>query len=98
MQWGPVQGHGRSLASVEATPVAGASARRFRPMVKRSGWEGGSVIRNLFGGLVLACTCLTALAGGASIDKPKISSMRFEWRVEQPADLCGNMCRMWISA
>jgi hypothetical protein len=56
------------------------------------------VIRHLFGGLALACTCLTALAGGASIDKPKVLSMRFEWRDEQPADRCGKMCRMWISA
>jgi len=52
------------------------------------------VIRNLFGGLVLACTCLSGLAGGA----PKISSMRFEWRGEQPADLCGKACHLWISA
>jgi hypothetical protein len=56
------------------------------------------VIRNFFGGLVLACTGLSALAGGASIDKPKISSMRFEWRAETPANQCGKMCRTWISA
>jgi hypothetical protein len=52
----------------------------------------------LFGGLVLACTCLSALAGGASTDKPKSSSMRFEWRTEAPAGLCGQSCRTWISA
>jgi hypothetical protein len=56
------------------------------------------VIRNLFGGFVLACTCLSALAGGASIDKPKSSSMRFEWRREAPASLCGKACHAWISA
>jgi hypothetical protein len=56
------------------------------------------VIRTLFGGFVLACTCLPALAGGAPIYKPKDSSMRFEWRVEQPADICDKMCRIWISA
>jgi hypothetical protein len=56
------------------------------------------VIRILFGGLVLACTCVSALAGGAPIDKPKISSMRFEWRSEQPADPCGKTCHLWISA
>jgi hypothetical protein len=56
------------------------------------------VIRNFFGSLVLACTCLSALAAGAPSDKPKISSMRFEWRGEKPANLCGKMCRMWISA
>jgi hypothetical protein len=62
--------------------------------VKRPGWERRSVIRNLFGGLVLACTCLSSLAGGA----PKISSMRFEWRGEQPGDLCRKACHLWISA
>jgi hypothetical protein len=56
------------------------------------------VIRIFFGGFVLACTCLSALAGGAPGDKPRISSMRFEWRGENPADLCGKMCRRWISA
>jgi hypothetical protein len=56
------------------------------------------VIRHLFGGLVLACTCLSALAGGAPTDKPKSSSMRFEWRAETPAGLCGKTCRTWISA
>jgi hypothetical protein len=60
------------------------------------------VIRNLLGGFVLACTCLSALAGSNPIDKPRsasaISSMRFEWRSEKPADLCGKTCRMWISA
>lgn len=61
------------------------------------------MIRNFLGGLALACmsltcTCLSALADGAPIDEPKSSSMRFEWRGEKPADLCGKMCRMWISA
>jgi hypothetical protein len=60
--------------------------------------ERGSVIQILLGGLVLACTCLAAVAGGSSVDKPKLSSMRFEWRSEGPADLCGKMCRVWISA
>jgi hypothetical protein len=56
------------------------------------------VIRNLLGGFVLACTCLSAVAGGAPNDKSKISSMRFEWRGEAPAGLCGKTCRTWISA
>jgi hypothetical protein len=56
------------------------------------------VIRNLLGGFVLVCTCLSAVAGGLPIDKPKISSMRFEWRGEQPADSCGKTCHLWISA
>ena len=56
------------------------------------------MIRNLFGGLVLACTCLSASAGGAPTDKSQSSSMRFEWRAETPAGLCGQSCRTWISA
>jgi hypothetical protein len=56
------------------------------------------VIRNLFGGFVLACTCLSAVAGSAPNDQPKISSMRFEWRSEKPAPACGTTCRSWISA
>jgi hypothetical protein len=51
----------------------------------------------LLGGLVLACTCLSASAGGAP-DKPQSPSMRFEWHAESPADSCGRMCRTWISA
>lgn len=38
------------------------------------------------------------MAGGAPTEKANISSMRFEWRSEQPADLCGKTCRTWISA
>jgi hypothetical protein len=53
------------------------------------------VIRILLGGLVLACTALAALAGSESSEA---ASMRFEWRSEGPADLCGKTCRVWISA
>jgi hypothetical protein len=56
------------------------------------------VIRALFGGLVLACFCLPALAGGPAIEQSRVSSMRFEWRSEGPPALCGKMCRTWISA
>src|ERR1700730_17265428 len=90
----PEQGYGRLLASVEATAVAGATARRSRGLDGKR----GSVIRNLLGGFVLACTCLSALAGGASIDKPQTSSMRFEWRGGEQAELCGKTCHLWISA
>jgi hypothetical protein len=55
------------------------------------------VIRKFIGGLVLACTCLSAMAAGAPTDESK-KSMRFAWRSEAPADLCGRTCRMWISA
>jgi hypothetical protein len=56
------------------------------------------VIRIFFGGFVLACAFLSVVAGGAPIDRQKVSSMRFEWRSESPAGLCGKMCSMWISA
>jgi hypothetical protein len=63
----------------------------------------GSMIRKFLGGLTLACTWLActyspALAGTAPVGEPEISSMRFEWHSEQPADLCGKTCRTWISA
>src|ERR1700730_2668467 len=74
------------------------SRRCVRTTVKRSGRERGTVIRNFLGGLVLAFTCLSALAAGGASDKPHISTMRFVWRGEKPADLCGKMCRTWISA
>ncbi|HEY6256597.1 MAG TPA: hypothetical protein VIY51_12465 [Xanthobacteraceae bacterium] len=55
--------------------------------------------RFMLGGLVLACACLSAVAGGSSSDRPKISpSMRFEWRGESPTDDCSRTCRVWISA
>jgi hypothetical protein len=56
------------------------------------------VIRNFFGGLVLACMCLSAVAAGAPVDESKTSSMRFAWRSDAPAGLCGQTCRTWISA
>src|SRR3954468_793451 len=34
----------------------------------------------------------------AKTDSGKPDSMRFEWRVEGPADRCGDSCRTWISA
>jgi hypothetical protein len=56
------------------------------------------VIRNLLGGLVLACTCLSAAAGGAPVNDSQRPTMRFEWRGDRPADVCGKTCRSWISA
>jgi hypothetical protein len=60
--------------------------------------EGKRVIRNFLGGLVLAGTCLSVLAAGAPVNEPKGPSMRFEWRGDRPANLCGKTCRSWISA
>lgn len=56
------------------------------------------MIRKLFGGLVLACTFLSAVAAGAPSDESKFTSMRFAWRSEAPAGACGATCRVWISA
>ena len=56
------------------------------------------MIRNLLGGLVLACTCLSAVAGGAPVNDSQRPTMRFEWRSDRPADICGKTCRSWISA
>src|SRR6266567_6516865 len=78
----------------------GASARRSRG----PDGKGEALIRTLFGGLVLfgtwlACSCLPILAGSAPIEKTQQgSSMRFEWRGERLAELCGKTCRRWISA
>lgn len=57
------------------------------------------MIRILFGSsLVLACLCLSALAGNATSDRSKINTMRFELRSEAPPSQCGKTCRTWISA
>ena len=47
----------------------------------------------------LACASLALSAGNPSVareDKP--AAMRFEWRLEGPAEQCGAHCRTWISA
>src|SRR5437868_4948906 len=60
------------------------------------------MIRYLVGAVVLACAGLLVSAnhGSAAKDAPKDdeSAMRFEWRVEGPAEQCGRSCRRWISA
>jgi hypothetical protein len=61
--------------------------------------KGDSVKRYL--ATALACASLALIVGVGSPstardDKP--ASMRFEWRIEGPADLCGAHCRTWISA
>jgi hypothetical protein len=47
----------------------------------------------------LACASLALAVGSPSVargDKP--APMRFEWRLEGPAEQCGAHCRTWISA
>jgi hypothetical protein len=48
--------------------------------------------------LAFAFTCASTLGavGASASDKPP--PMRFEWRVEGPAEQCGDRCRSWISA
>lgn len=47
--------------------------------------------------MALACVCMLAgQPAAARDDKPE--PMRFEWRVEGPAEHCGTHCRTWISA
>ena len=59
--------------------------------------KGDGVNRILAIALAGACTVvLAATPIMAKDDKPP--SMRFEWRVEGPAEQCGNHCRTWISA
>jgi hypothetical protein len=62
------------------------------------------MIRYLIGAGVLVCACAIAFAGDRPTAKesvksePKLDSMRFEWRLEGPADACKQNCRTWISA
>jgi hypothetical protein len=59
--------------------------------------KGDSVKRFL--ATALACASLAVFIGSPSTardDKP--ASMRFEWRIEGPAEQCGAHCRTWISA
>jgi hypothetical protein len=61
--------------------------------------KGDGVNRILVTALAGACMIVLAaspIAAQGKDDKPP--SMRFEWRVEGPAEVCGNHCRSWISA
>jgi hypothetical protein len=62
--------------------------------------KGESVIRNLVGAISLGCACLLGFTNDRSVakDDGKLGSMRFEWRMEGPAEDCGQSCRRWISA
>src|SRR5262245_43938599 len=58
-----------------------------------------SMLRLLGGAFALACGAAQAIAGSAlPSDDNGSSPMRFEWRREGPADVCGAHCRTWISA
>ena len=50
--------------------------------------------------LALGSSCLPALAADRSTvtDAASSAPMRFEWRMEGPAEACGKACHTWISA
>jgi hypothetical protein len=62
--------------------------------------KGESVHRYLVGVFVLACASMLAIANDrpAAKDGAKPPSMRFDWRMEGPAEQCGTRCRVWLSA
>src|ERR1700730_4262900 len=59
-----------------------------------------SMLRILSGAFALACGAVQAIAGSLSPGPEDGGSgpMRFEWRSEGPAEVCGESCRVWISA
>jgi len=53
----------------------------------------------LWGAFALACGAAQAIAGSPILpDDNGSAPMRFEWRREGPADVCGASCRTWVSA
>jgi hypothetical protein len=62
--------------------------------------KGDRVKKVLIGALALGFACLSAWAEDLAAAKGEGSPapMRFEWRMEGPADQCGKSCRTWISA
>jgi len=57
------------------------------------------MLRLAWAGIALTCSAALALAGSPPpVEDPGNAPMRFEWRREGPADVCGSSCRVWISA
>jgi hypothetical protein len=57
------------------------------------------MLRFLWGAFALACGIVQVCAGSAPPAEDSGSTpMRFEWRREGPADVCGANCRVWVSA
>jgi len=57
------------------------------------------MLRILCGAFALACGVAQVWAGSPTpADDSGGAPMRFEWRREGPADVCGQSCRVWISA
>ncbi len=57
------------------------------------------MLRLALAGIALACSAASLFAGPPPpAEDPGNGPMRFEWRREGPADVCGSSCRVWISA
>jgi hypothetical protein len=57
------------------------------------------MLRLFCGALALACVVTQTLAGSQPpAEDSGNAPMRFEWRREGPAQVCGQHCRVWISA
>jgi hypothetical protein len=57
------------------------------------------MLRLFCGAFALACGVAQALAASPTPpDDSAGATMRFEWRREGPANVCGSNCRVWISA
>src|SRR5882724_3810826 len=87
---------GRSLSESETSESARrrGSEGRGRATV----WE-TIAVRLILGGVgLLSCAVLAYAQPPARIDDAALASMRFEWKHEGPAEVCGNACRTWISA
>jgi hypothetical protein len=57
------------------------------------------MLRASLGAFALVCGLAQAIAGTvAPAEDSGSAPMRFEWRREGPADVCGQGCRVWIAA
>ncbi len=56
------------------------------------------MLRLFWSAFALVCGVVQASAGSPAPSDDSNAPMRFEWRSEGPADVCGSSCRVWISA
>ena len=56
------------------------------------------MLRTIWAVIALACGAALASAAPPAASDSGTAPMRFEWRHEGPAHLCGSHCRVWISA
>src|SRR5262249_58351225 len=65
---------------------------------RRDGGGSAGLLRLLGGVVALAGGVARFWAGPRVPQDDSNAPMRFEWRREGPADVCGQNCRVWISA